>query len=151
VLATGVIGELERKHPGPALVAAFLRYAWALPASLVGLIVAVPALMTGASARPVEGALEIAGGRIDWAMQRFPALLRFSAITFGHVIIGRDHATLARCRSHEHVHVMQYERWGVLFLVLYPMSSLLQFLRGRDPYRDNTFEREAFERTEPRK
>jgi hypothetical protein len=42
------------------------------------------------------------------------------------------------------VHVRQYERWGVLFFPLYAASSLWQLARGRDPYRDNRFEREAF-------
>jgi hypothetical protein len=43
------------------------------------------------------------------------------------------------------VHVAQYERWGALFLVLYPASSAIQWLCGRDPYYDNPFEREAFD------
>jgi hypothetical protein len=124
-----------------------LRYLWALPASLVGLLLALPALATGATARRIEGALEIAGRPIDRAIVRLPAGMRFSAITFGHVIIGRDHAALARCRCHERIHVLQYERWGVLLLVLYPLSSLVQLLRGRHPYRDNAFEREAFQRS----
>lgn len=125
-----------------------LRYVWVLPASLIGLVLVLPALATGATVRRVDGTFEIAGRPIDWAVGLLPAGMRFSAITFGHVIIGRDHAALARCRSHEHVHVRQYERWGVLLLVLYPVSSLIQLLRGRHPYRDNAFEREAFERSE---
>jgi hypothetical protein len=55
-----------------------------------------------------------------------------------------DHQTLAHHRLHEHVHVRQYERWGVLFFPLYLASSLLQIARGRDPYLNNAFEREAF-------
>jgi hypothetical protein len=39
--------------------------------------------------------------------------------------------------------VRQYERWGALFFVLYAVSSLCQWLRGRDPYWHNRFEREA--------
>jgi hypothetical protein len=42
------------------------------------------------------------------------------------------------------VHVRQYERWGMLFFPLYLFSSLLQIVRGCDPYLDNSFEREAF-------
>lgn len=136
-------------RPGrPHTVLRMLRYLWASPASLVGFFLALPALATGATLRRVDGTLEIAGRPIDWAVGRLPAGMRFSAITFGHVIIGRDHAALARCRCHERVHVTQYERWGVLLLVLYPLSSLVQLLRGRRPYRDNVFEREAFERSE---
>jgi hypothetical protein len=44
-----------------------------------------------------------------------PARARFAAITFGHVIIGLDHPLLSRVRTHELVHVQQYERAGVRF------------------------------------
>lgn len=67
----------------------------------------------------------------------------FVAITFGHVVIGQSHAVLAGLRVHEHEHVRQYERWGVLFFAAYLGSSAIQWLRGRDPYRDNRFERQA--------
>jgi hypothetical protein len=41
------------------------------------------------------------------------------------------------------VHVRQYERWGPLFVPAYLVSSLVLWLRGRDPYWDNPFEVEA--------
>jgi len=122
-----------------------LRYAWAAPATLVGLACAAAALAAGASARRVEGALEVAGGGVRAFVMRLPEGCRFGAITLGHVIIGLDAAALERSRTHERVHVRQYERWGVLFFPLYAASSLWQLARGRDPYRDNRFEREAFE------
>ena len=56
---------------------------------------------------------------------------------------GADPASLIAHRRHERIHVRQYERWGVLFIPLYCASSLLQFFRGRDPYLENRFEREA--------
>lgn len=121
-----------------------LRYAWAAPASAVGVLFAVPALCAGATIRWVDGVIEVAGGRVDRWIAMLPATVRFAAITFGHVVIGTDHAVLARLRCHEHVHVRQYERWGVLLLPLYCASSAIQWLRGRDPYRDNCFEREAW-------
>ena len=119
-----------------------MRVAWAAPATLIGLALALPALIAGASANIVDGVVEIGGGRLG----RLAASRRsrFRAITFGHVILGVDQATLARLRAHEHVHVRQYERWGALFFPLYIGSSAMQWLRGRDPYRDNHFEREAF-------
>jgi hypothetical protein len=40
--------------------------------------------------------------------------------------------------------VRQYERWGAFFFPAYLGSSLWQLVRGRDPYRHNRFEREAF-------
>ena len=67
-----------------------------------------------------------------------------AALTLGHVVWGRDGQCLVRSRAHERVHVRQYERWGPLFLPAYLLSSLLQLLRGRNPYRENHFERQAY-------
>ena len=120
------------------------RYAWALPATFAGLLLSLIAFAFGARGRIVDGAVEIAGGRIDRCISMLPPYCRFAAITFGHVIIGLDHETLAHLRLHEHVHVRQYERWGVLFFPLYLVSSLIQIVRRRDPYLNNCFEREAF-------
>lgn len=125
----------------------FLRHAWAAPATLLGLAVSFPFLCRGARFRAIDGVLEVAHPSVDRMVCRLPARLRFAAITFGHVIIGVNRETLAHCRRHEHVHVRQYERWGVLFFPIYLGSSLRELLRGRDPYRDNCFEREAFAKT----
>jgi len=46
-------------------------------------------------------------------------------------------------RAHEQVHVGQMERWGILFLLAYPLASLWAWARGGHPYLDNAFEREA--------
>ena len=124
-----------------------LAYAWAAPSSLVGFLLGVLAWSLGARAHVCEGALEFGGGRIGAALSRLPTGWRFSAITFGHVILGLDAATLAQCRAHEQVHVRQYERWGPFFIPAYLLSSLEQLIRGRRPYLDNSFEREAYERT----
>jgi hypothetical protein len=121
-----------------------IRYLWALPATLVGVLFGAAALAGGARARWVDGVLEIGGGRVRGAIDCLPRALRFGAITFGHVVVGIDAPTLTRCRAHERVHVRQYERFGALFFPLYVGSSLLQLARRRDPYRDNRFEREAF-------
>ena len=123
-----------------------VRYAWASPATLVGIVPALLALISGARPRVIEGAIEVAGGRMHDLIGRLPRACRFGAITFGHVIICVDASTAVAVRAHEHVHVRQYERWGVLFFPLYVGSSVVQWLRGRDPYRDNRFEREAFGR-----
>jgi hypothetical protein len=117
------------------------RYLWAAPCSAVGLLLAAVALALGARARLHSGVLEVALPRIT----RGP-VGRFGAITFGHVVLGRSEEGLARCRTHERVHVMQYERWGLLFFLAYPASSFAQLLRGRNPYWYNYFEIEARER-----
>jgi hypothetical protein len=123
-----------------------LRYLWAAPATLVGLACAAAAIASGARASRIDGTLEVCGGRVRDFVMRLPEGCRFGAITLGHVIIGLDGYALERSRGHEHVHVRQYERWGLLFFPAYLGSSLWQWLRGRDPYRDNHFEREAFDR-----
>jgi hypothetical protein len=122
---------------------AALRYGWAAPATLAGLAVTLFAFAAGARARIVDGTIEVAGGRIAPMIARLPRRYRFCAITLGHVIICTDECTAAAVRAHEHAHVRQYERWGLLFFALYAASSLLQWLRGGDPYLDNRFEREA--------
>ena len=116
-----------------------LKILWASPATMVGAIAAIPFLLCGARCAFVDGVLELAGGRLARAL----APWRFGAVTFGHVIIGRDARCLEACRAHEHVHVAQYERWGVLFFPLYAASSAWAWLRGGNAYLDNRFEREA--------
>lgn len=118
-------------------------YLWAAPNSLAGLLLAAIACGAGASVRHVDGTLEVADGRIMRWFARPQRAFPFCAITFGHVILGLDHALLARVRAHEQVHVRQYERWGPLFIPLYLASSLLEAVRGRDPYLANQFEQEA--------
>jgi len=90
-----------------------LRYTWALPATAIGLVFIVFAVCAGATIRFVDGAIEVAGGKAIQFVSLLPGPTKFVAITFGHVIIGVDHVVLHRVRSHEHVHVQQYERWGV--------------------------------------
>jgi hypothetical protein len=121
----------------------FVRYGWAAPYSALGLLLGLLAVVCGAHMRIRAGVLEFGGGALGRLASRLPAPLRFSAITLGHVILGIDARTLRIVRSHEQVHVRQYERWGPLFGPAYLLSSLLQVLRGRRPYRDNHFERQA--------
>jgi hypothetical protein len=73
----------------------------------------------------------------------FPFSGAVAAITLGHVVVGVSPDALAATRAHERAHVRQFERWGVLLLVLYPLAGLLAWVRGGHPYRDNRFEREA--------
>lgn len=122
----------------------FAKYCWAAPYSLLGLVFGLLALMLGARAHPAAGALEFGGGALGRLLRWLPARFSFSAITFGHVILGVDDSTLAEMREHEQVHVRQYEQWGPLYIPAYLLSSVVQLLRGRDPYLDNHFEREAY-------
>jgi len=121
-----------------------IRYTWAAPASMVGLLLSAIALSLGATCRVVDGVAEVAGGRFYRVIPLLPRIFRFEAITFGHVVIGLDHSLLSLLRTHEHTHVRQYERWGLLLIPLYLLSSAAQLLRGHDPYLYNRFEKEAF-------
>jgi hypothetical protein len=123
-----------------------LAYAWAAPYSLVGLAFGGLGLLFGAGVQWRDGALEFSGGRLGARIARLAAPFCFSAITLGHAILAVDRASLAAARAHEHVHVRQYERWGILFVPAYLLSSLAQLMRGRRPYLDNPFEREAYSR-----
>jgi hypothetical protein len=121
-----------------------LKYLWAGPYTVLGVVLGLLALACGGSWRLESGVLEFFGGRAGRALARLPQPLAFSAMTLGHVILAVDRAALAQLRQHEHVHVRQYERWGPLFVPAYLLSSLVQLLRGRDPYRENHFERQAY-------
>jgi hypothetical protein len=122
----------------------FLRILWASPCSLVGLALGAVVLLFGGTVRRGGCALECApysgSAPSTSRLRRLP----FSAITFGHVILGVSLQELVRLRAHELVHVRQYERLGPLFFIAYPASSLLAAATGRCPYRNNRFEMEAF-------
>ena len=121
-----------------------LAYLWALPASLLGLLVAAAAGYRS-QASAVDGVLEIHGPALAWALRRLtPWCGGAAAITFGHVVLGRDRHALAATRAHERVHVRQYERWGPLFIPAYLAAAAWAWWRGGDAYYDNPFEREAF-------
>ena len=121
-------------------------YVWASPTTALGLLFAVPALFAGGM-KVVDGVLEIHGGLASVFLRRC-TLLRggASAMTLGHVVIGRTPELLDLTRDHERVHVRQCERWGPLFVPAYVLASLGLWLAGREPYHDNPFEREAYGR-----
>lgn len=124
-----------------------IRYAWASPATALGVGCAVLALCSGGRIRFQRGALETYGGLVSWFLRRgVPLAGGAAAMTLGHVILGRDRNCLDVSRDHEHVHVRQFERWGPLMIPLYLFASLLVKLRGGNAYLDNPFEREAYNR-----
>ena len=91
-----------------------------------------------------SGVLEAEGRLLAWGLTHLTWLEGgAAAITFGHVVLARDAAALEWTRSHERAHVRQYERWGPLFIPLYLAASAWAMARGRNPYWDNPFEREA--------
>ena len=120
-----------------------LGYTWALPNTLLGACFLPLALASGGRVRFERGAMEIHGGVAKWFLRRVAR--GASAMTLGHVILGQDRWALDWTRDHEHVHVGQYTRWGPFFLPAYALSSFLCWRRGLNPYRDNRFEKPAFE------
>jgi hypothetical protein len=128
-----------------SIIIRLLAFLWASPYTVLGLFVGSIGLSTGGRARLRGGTVEFHGGAVKWFLGRLLAGQGALAITFGHVILGQTDAALDIARDHEMVHVRQYERWGVLFGPAYVTCSLLLWLAGRRPYRDNPFEREAYD------
>ncbi|MBI2825494.1 MAG: hypothetical protein HYX69_12480 [Planctomycetia bacterium] len=121
---------------------------WASPASLLGVSIGVVGLATGGGVARHGRVLEFWGGAVRWFLVHH-TLSDFgaSAMTLGHVVLGVSKEALAVSRKHELVHVAQYERWGPAFIPAYLLCALVLWLRGRRPYWDNPFEREAYRRT----
>jgi hypothetical protein len=121
-------------------------YVWASPNTLLGLVAGAFVLFLGGGVRRIGGVAEFHGGILGRLIASPAAHCPFRATTLGHVILGTDEATLDCARTHEHVHVRQYEQWGPFFLPAYLASSAWQLVCGRRCYRDNWFERQAYER-----
>ena len=121
----------------------FLRYLWAGPATLIGLIVAF-ALIRRGRISCVEGVIEAHSPLLERALASLTPLARGAeAMTLGHVVLGRNARALEVTRGHERVHVRQYETWGPFFLPAYFLAGACALAMGRHPYFDNQFEREA--------
>jgi hypothetical protein len=117
---------------------------WALPYTLIGLLIGTIGLCTGGHAWTGGRAVEFHGGAVRWFVTRLPHGQFTLAFTLGHVILGQSAASLDIARDHEMVHVRQYERWGPFMGPAYLLSSLILWIAGRNPYRDNPFERQAY-------
>ncbi len=117
----------------------WIRYTWAAPTTAVGLCAGFLTLCSRGQFQVKQGALEFHGGFSTWLAERWG----FSAMTLGHVIIGKDALALEFCRAHEQAHVRQVERWGIAFIPAYLAASVLAWWRGEHYYFDNWFERDA--------
>lgn len=126
------------------IIPKLLVYAWAAPNTTLGLLLGLAMLSLGGRVRFIDGVAEFHGGWLGNFFASRPRPLCFGAITIGHVILGTCHNELTVLRTHEHVHVRQYERWGVFFLPAYAFSSLWEVCHGRNGYRNNFFERLAY-------
>lgn len=122
-------------------------YLWVFPATLIGLLPVPIVLLQGGSLRWKQGIFELHGGIVTRILRGWlPWVGSASAMTIGHIVWGMDEACLDHSRAHEHVHVRQYERWGPFFIPAYFVAGWLVARRGLNPYFDNPFEREAYEK-----
>lgn len=104
-------------------------------------------LLTRGRVQIVDGVIEAYGGAAGPVLARLPIAGGAAAITFGHVVVGRDRRLLAVTRRHERVHVRQYECWGPLFIPAYLLAGVWAFVKGAGAYEGNYFERDAVRRS----
>ncbi len=122
-----------------------IAYIWASPNTALGLLLGLSMLVFNGKVRVISGVIEFHGGWAGNFIASRPHPFYFGAITIGHVILGTCHHQLDALRTHEHVHIRQYERWGLFFLPAYALASLWEIFHGRDGYRNNYFEKQAYE------
>lgn len=117
---------------------------WASPYSLLGIAIGSLGLCFGGRSRWRDGALEFYEGTTAWCVRQLPTGKYTAGITLGHVILGQNGSDLERVGKHERVHVRQFELWGPLMGPAYLLASAWMWLIGRDAYRDNPFEVQAY-------
>ena len=126
---------------------------WALPLTLVGLLLALPVLASGGSIAitpllRVGGmrrrvthirALLVHGAVADFLLAHHP-FGAMHAMAIGHIVIADRNATSRRLLVHELTHVAQAARWGIVFPLAYLTASAWALASGGDVYWDNVFE-----------
>ncbi len=122
---------------------------WASPWTLFGLSIGLLTLVLGGRVQRTGRVIEFWGAGPAFFLKTFPLIQGASAVTFGHTVLARDEICLRWAREHELVHVRQYERWGPMFVPAYLLCWGVLWFKGKHPYFDNPFEREAFEESNP--
>lgn len=122
-----------------------MKVLWASPYTMLGLFVGCTGLLFGGRARIRGRAIEFYDGGVKWMVHRLPHGQFTLAFTLGHTVFGQTDASLDISRKHEAVHVAQYELWGPFMLPAYVLASFYAWIAGRRFYRDNPFEREAYD------
>jgi hypothetical protein len=120
-----------------------LRFAWASPYTLLGLACYLVPWKGQRWLVRHRGTIGIVGPGIEKLLLRAPIPGGAAALTLGHSILATSHETFLDTWEHERIHVLQYERWGPLFVPAYLLCGLWQKVHGKDPYMDNPFEIEA--------
>ena len=117
---------------------------WAAPYSLLGIAIGLIGVFFGGKVRFRDGAIEFYEGGTRWFVRHLPLGETTIGFTLGHVILGQTAAGLEFAGNHERVHVRQFERWGPFMGPAYLLASAWMWAKGRDAYRDNPFEIEAY-------
>lgn len=113
-------------------------YFWALPLVLIGLLLAL--IYVPLEARVRKGIVEIRVRRIVFGYATT------TGQTWGWLVLYKipSFADLPeRLAVHEGAHVLQGRILGPLFILAYPIASLVAWVRGGHVYRDNWFEIQA--------
>lgn len=147
-MAAARLFQREMPNKKQMTILGLIKYIWALPATILGLILIPFALIQGGSVNVVDGVIEAHGGIITRILKKgIPMLGQAAALTLGHVVLGCDAQCLSKSRKHERVHIKQYEVWGPFFIPCYLIASFFIYIKGGDPYGDNPFEKEAVNKT----
>jgi hypothetical protein len=120
----------------------FLGILWALPLTILGLLLAFPVLAWHGRAYLVRDsmpALLVRGPFGDYLLEHHP-FGAMSAMAIGHVVLAEQKGLTKPILTHELEHVKQAARWGILFPFAYVASSLWAKLHGGDAYWNNAFE-----------
>jgi len=120
-----------------------LRICWALPLTLLGMLMALPVMLGRGEVRLVRSlhtpALLFSGPAADYLLERHP-FGAMCAMAIGHVVIAERRSLTSRILTHELAHVRQAACWGILFPFVYLAASAWALLRGQDAYWHNVFE-----------
>ena len=125
------------------MLALLVGIVWALPLTLVGLLLALPVIACRGEVRLVRStrapALLFSGRAADYMLERHP-FGAMCAMAIGHVVIAERSSLTRRILTHELAHVRQAACWGILFPFVYLGASAWAMLRGQDAYWNNVFE-----------
>jgi hypothetical protein len=113
-------------------------YVWATPVTILGLLLS--AVYWPRFARWTRGAIELGARRLipRWAIAQTWGYCIYYSKQYSYPTLTWQEQ--ARIRAHERAHVLQCQIFGVLFLVLYPLASLVAWGIRKHYYRDNVFE-----------
>lgn len=120
-------------------------YLWVAPWTCVGLLIGVIGWRKGATFATRRGILGIYGPGVASFLRLVPIAGGARAMTLGHCVLASDEDCWRGTFAHEWVHVRQYQWLGPFFVPAYVLESAWQWLRGRDPYLDNRFEKQAYQ------